>query len=139
MTARIFTGADFRAKSLRNLSIEGSPRTGETADAPSLKSNGVSGAARDHAGLIGPAGSCADPVAGSTPASGTNLPYCDLRTLQEAERHAAHYAEIMAMLADRCADASVKTLFAAVAECAADDALGFREIVSKPAEPTRIA
>lgn len=128
MTAQIYTGADFRAKSLRNLSIDDSSRTGETADAPTLKSNGVSGEACEFAGMIGPASSCANPVAGSSPASGTILPYCDIRTLQEAWRQSAKHAERLAVLADRAAAPGLRNHLAALAEAAADEALLIRDM-----------
>lgn len=104
MSATVYAGADFRARSLSALTISEAPA-----------------AAAPEAAMPEPA----------SRRGAAALPWCDIRVLQDAEREAARHAERLAVLADRVADAGLKRLLAAIAEAHVEDAKTFRAMVAE--------
>lgn len=129
MTARVYTGADFAARSLRGLTIE-TTRTSPPAPDSALPA-APAGAARASASCDAfsephPAARRGRPAARSAPepvGEGSRedlnlnpLPFPDIRVAQIARARTARHAEAMAVLADRAFDPALKASLAALAE-----------------------
>lgn len=111
MSAVIYRGADFRAKSVSGLTVE-SPTVMETV-----------------------AGSSIGAPAPINPAIGTSfaalLPYCDIRVLQDAERQAARFAEAIAVIADRACDKRLRDFLALIAESHVEEAKILKDMAAE--------
>lgn len=146
MNARIYRGADFRAKSLRGLTIDmprdggaGKPHDFMRIDQLQAVFSAFAGGERPSEPR--PAARQGRPAVRSAPEpfgegsreelSQKPLPYCDIRVLQDAARHAARHAEALAVLADRASDAGLRGHLSALAEACAEETILLRRLIDE--------